>query len=68
VASRAPDRWDGVQQWQELGDVVPVATRERDGERGSATVDEQVVFGAGTARSTGEGPTSSGEVRGRLLA
>jgi hypothetical protein len=50
VASRGPDRWDGVQQRQELGDVMPLAgpPGERDGERGSVTVDEQAVLGAGT--------------------
>lgn len=40
------ERRDGVEQGQALGDVVPVATGERDGERGSVTVDNQVVLGA----------------------
>jgi hypothetical protein len=43
----APDRRDGVKQRQELGDVMAVAAGERDGERGSVAVDDQVVLGAG---------------------
>ncbi|GHB38685.1 hypothetical protein GCM10010347_05200 [Streptomyces cirratus] len=43
-----PNRWDGIQQRQELGDVVSVAARERNGERGSLSVDDQVVLGART--------------------
>jgi hypothetical protein len=43
----APDRGNRVQQGQKLGDVVPVAAGERDGERGSVPVDDQVVLGAG---------------------
>jgi hypothetical protein len=50
-----PDRRDGVQQRQELGDVVPVAAGERDRERGSVTVDDQVVLGAGTGAVDGRG-------------
>jgi hypothetical protein len=47
-ASRlAPDRGNRVQQGQKLGDVVPVAAGECDGERGSVPVDDQVVLGAG---------------------
>ncbi len=35
-----------VQQRDELGDVVAVAARERDGERDAGGVDEEVVLGA----------------------
>lgn len=35
TSPQAPDRRDGVEQGQELGDVVPVPAGERDGERGS---------------------------------
>lgn len=55
TASQTPTRWDCVQQWQELGDVMAVATGERDDERGAMAVDDQMVLGAGTG--TGEGPT-----------
>jgi hypothetical protein len=49
ASPQSPDRWDGVQQRQELGDVVPVAAGEGDGERGSVPVDDQVVLGAGAS-------------------
>ncbi|MDP9947383.1 hypothetical protein J2S51_000137 [Streptomyces sp. DSM 41269] len=51
----APDRWDGVEQRQELGDVVPVAAGEGDGERGSVPVDDQVVLGTGAGAVDGRG-------------
>lgn len=35
ASPKSPIRWDGVQQRQELGDVVSVPAGERDGERGS---------------------------------
>jgi hypothetical protein len=47
ASPQSPDRWDRVQQGQELGDVVPVTAGERDGERGSVPVDDQMVLGAG---------------------
>lgn len=46
--AQAPDRRHGVKQRQELGDVMPVAAGERDGERRSVTIDDQVVLGAGS--------------------
>lgn len=49
------NRWDGVQQGQELGDVVPVPAGQRHGERGSVAVDDQVVLGAGTGAVYGRG-------------
>ena len=48
ASPQAPDRGNRVQQGQKLGDVVPVAAGERDGERGSAPIDDQVALGAGT--------------------
>ncbi|MGX1510169.1 hypothetical protein RKD44_001457 [Streptomyces collinus] len=50
------DRRNGVEQGQELGDAVPVATGERDGERGSVTVDDQVVLRARAGPIDGRGP------------
>jgi hypothetical protein len=50
--SKSPDRWDGVQQRQGLGDVVPVAAAECD-ERGSVPVDDQAVLRAGTGAVNG---------------
>lgn len=47
ASPQAPDRGNRVEQGQKLGDVVPVAAGERDGERGSVPVDDQVVLGAG---------------------
>ncbi|GLW59637.1 hypothetical protein Kpho01_76470 [Kitasatospora phosalacinea] len=55
ASPQSPDRRDGVQQWQELGDVVPVAAGERDGERDSVPVDDQVVLGAGAGAVDGRG-------------
>jgi hypothetical protein len=53
TSPKSPDRWDGVQQWQELGDVVPVAPGQRDGERGSVAVDDQVMLRAGAGTVDG---------------
>lgn len=52
---QTPNRRNGVEQGQELGDVVPVATGERDGERGSVTVDDQVVLRARAGPIDGRG-------------
>lgn len=43
----ASDWWDGVEQGQELGDVVAVAAGEDDREWGAVSVGDQVVLGAG---------------------
>jgi hypothetical protein len=40
----ASDRWDRVEQGQELGDVVAVAASQQDGERGAVSVGDEVVF------------------------
>lgn len=53
TSPQSPDRRDGVQQRQELGDVVPVPAGQRDGERGSVPVDDQVVLGAGAGTVDG---------------
>jgi len=45
----AADGGDAVQERDQLGDVVAVAARDREGERSSGRVDEEVVLGAGTA-------------------
>ncbi|GLV88311.1 hypothetical protein Slala03_80000 [Streptomyces lavendulae subsp. lavendulae] len=42
-----PNWRDRVEQGQKLGDVVPIAAGERDGERGSVAVDDQVVLRTG---------------------
>lgn len=44
VADLAADGRDGVQQRDELGDVVAVAAGENDGERGAVAVGDQVVL------------------------
>src|SRR5687767_3237974 len=46
---RAAHGGDAVKEWDQLGDVVAVAARDREGERDPAPVDEEVVLGAGTA-------------------
>ena len=48
-AAPAPDRRDGVDQRDELGDVVAVAAGQRDRQRNAAGIADQVVLGAGTA-------------------
>ena len=45
----APDRRDGIDQRDELGDVVAVAAGQADRERDPAGVADQVVLAAGTA-------------------
>jgi hypothetical protein len=45
-AASPPDRRNGVDQRDELGDVVAVAAGEADGEREAAGVADQVVLGA----------------------
>jgi hypothetical protein len=38
-----------VEQWDQLGDVVAVATGDREGERDPCGVDQEMVFGSGSA-------------------
>ncbi|GLX47876.1 hypothetical protein Shyhy01_08260 [Streptomyces hygroscopicus subsp. hygroscopicus] len=45
----AANRWDGIEQRQQLGDVIAVATGQKDRERSTALIGDQVVLGAGTA-------------------
>jgi hypothetical protein len=46
ASAQAPDRWDRVQERQELCDVMAVAAGQRDGERSAVPVDDQVVLAA----------------------
>lgn len=48
-AAPATDRRDGVDQGDELGDVVPVPAGQRDREGDPARVGDQMVFAAGPA-------------------
>jgi hypothetical protein len=48
-SSSAADRWDGLDQWDQLGDVVAVAAGERDRQRNAAGVADQMVLGTGPA-------------------
>jgi len=45
-ATQTRDRRDRVEQRDQLGDVVAVAARDREGERDPRRVDEEVVLGA----------------------
>ena len=47
-AHQAGDRWDLLQQWQELSDIVTVPAGQRDGERDALAVDDDVVLAART--------------------
>jgi hypothetical protein len=62
----APDRRDGVKQRQELGDVRAVAAGERDGERGSVAVDDQVVLGSWTGAVDWRGADVVPPLRARM--
>lgn len=55
-SSQAPDRRDSLQQREELGDVVAVATGERDGEWGAVPVNDQMVLRTGTRAVDRRGP------------
>jgi hypothetical protein len=46
ASAPAPDRWDGVDQWDELSDVVAVASGHAHREWYAAGVADQVVLGA----------------------
>jgi hypothetical protein len=48
AAAPAPNRRDGVDQRDQLGDVVAVASGQADRERDAAGIADQVVLGAGT--------------------
>jgi hypothetical protein len=48
-SAHTTNRRDGVQQRDQLGDVVAVAARDREGERDPGRVDEEMLLGAGTA-------------------
>ncbi len=50
-----PNRRNGVQQRQELGDVMPVPAGQRHSKRRSVAVDDQVVLGAGAGAVDGRG-------------
>jgi len=50
-------RGNALKERDELGYVVAVAAGDRPGERDAGRVDQEVVLGAGLARSTGLGPT-----------
>jgi hypothetical protein len=45
----APPRWDAVEQFEQLADVVAVAAGERPGERDAAAVYEEMVLAAQAA-------------------
>jgi hypothetical protein len=49
TAGAATDRWDTVEQFEQLGDVVAVGRRQRPGERQPVAVYEEVVLAAATA-------------------
>ncbi|GAA2611344.1 hypothetical protein GCM10010424_74630 [Streptomyces lienomycini] len=49
TATAAANARNRVQQWDELGDVMPVAAGQRDGEWCAVTVDYHMVLAAGTA-------------------
>jgi hypothetical protein len=48
-ADDAADGWDGVDEWDQLGDVVAVSAGECDGQRDTGGVGDQVVLGTGFA-------------------
>ncbi len=48
-AASSADRRDGVEQRQQLGDVVAIAAGQGHRERDAVAVDDQVVLGTGMA-------------------
>ncbi len=67
VCHAGPDRWDRVQQRQELSDIVAIAASQCDGERGAVPVNGQVVLAARPTpvdrRGPGVRPLERAEVR-----
>lgn len=47
--THAPDARYRIQQRDQLGDVVPVAAGQRDGQRRAVAVDDHMVLGTGAA-------------------
>jgi hypothetical protein len=47
-SSSAADGWHGLDQWDQLRDVVAVAAGERDRQRNAAGVADQMVLGTRT--------------------
>lgn len=61
ATTQTANRWDGVDQWQQLRDVVAVRARQDDRERRTVGVGGDVMFGTGS-RTIGSW-TSSGCAR-----
>jgi hypothetical protein len=59
LADRAADRWDDVEQRDQLGDVVAVAAGQRDRERVPVASVIRWCLEPGLRRSTGLGPVWS---------
>jgi hypothetical protein len=49
LADDAPDRWDGIDERDQLGDLIAMPAGERDGQRNPVRVGEQVMPGTGFA-------------------
>jgi len=64
-AAESADRWNGVHQGQQLGDVVAVAAGKGDLQRDAVRLDDQVVLGTGPATVDGAGPDMIPPLRAR---
>jgi hypothetical protein len=60
------DRWDGLDERDELGDVVAVAAGQADRQRDAAGVADQVVLGAGPAAVDRGGADVAPPLRARM--
>jgi hypothetical protein len=49
AASAAANRWDSIDERQQLGDVVAIAARQRPRQRHAAAVGQEVMLGTRTA-------------------
>lgn len=49
LADHATDRWDGIDERDQLGDVVAMPAGERDDQRDLVHVGDQVMLGTGLA-------------------
>jgi hypothetical protein len=56
TAAAAPDRRDGLDQREELGDVVAVAAGQRHHQRNAVRFGDQVVLGARPGKGDRDGP------------
>jgi hypothetical protein len=63
MSHTTPDLGNGINEREELGDVVPMSSGEPKGQRGPFPLGKQVVFASGLAPIGGIGPCFSPRLR-----